>query len=218
MLRNSRQLLVLFYQPETKITMLRNYFFLSALFIFLLSCDSRAQEIPDKETQISAAVMAAPEDKRAEATVLGFDAEGNVVTIREGSNNMVCLADDPNSSGFNAACYHIDLEPFMARGRELKAEGKNPQEVFDIREKEAKSGALKMPKAPATLHVLSGKEGKYNSESGNVENANYRYVVYIPFATAESTGLPERPIVPGGPWIMDPGTHRAHIMVTPPQD
>jgi hypothetical protein len=197
--------------------MRRTYFSISVFILFVLACNSQAQEVPDKEAQISAAVMAAPEDKRAEATVLGFDADGNIVTIREGSNNMVCLADDPNSPDFNAACYHKDLEPFMARGRELKAEGKNPQEVFDIREEEAKSGKLKMPEAPATLHILSGKEGKFNTESGEVENANYRYVVYIPFATAESTGLPERPIVPGGPWIMDPGTHRAHIMVTPPQ-
>jgi len=189
-----------------------------ALGLICLSCKSQAQEIPDKEAQISAAVMAAPEDKRAEATVLGFDADGNIVTIREGSNNMVCLADDPNSPGFNAACYHKDLEPFMARGRMLKTEGKNPQEIVEIREEEARSGALKMPEAPATLHVLSGKEGKYNAESGEVENANYRYVVYIPFATAESTGLPEKPMVPGGPWIMDPGTHRAHIMITPPQN
>jgi hypothetical protein len=188
-----------------------------AIFLLMLACNTQAQEIPNRDEQISAAVMAAPEDKRAEATVLGFDAEGKLVTIREGSNNMVCLADDPNSPGFNTACYHKDLEPFMARGRALKAEGKNPQEVFEIREEEAKSGKLKMPEAPSTLHVLSGKEGKYNAESGEVENANYRYVVYIPFATAESTGLPERPIVPGGPWIMDPGTHRAHIMVTPPQ-
>lgn len=197
---------------------MRNYIFISSFIILTLACKSQAQEIPNKEAQINAAVMAAPEDKRTEATVLGYDADGNVITLREGTNNMVCLADDPESPGFNAACYHKDLEPFMARGRALKAEGKSPQEVFDIREEEAKSGELKMPEAPATLHVLSGKEGEYKAESGEVENANYRYVVYIPFATAESTGLPERPIVPGGPWIMDPGTHRAHIMVTPPQN
>ncbi|WPP49082.1 hypothetical protein [Catalinimonas niigatensis] len=184
--------------------------------LITLSYRTHAQDIPNKEQQIQAAVMAAPEDKRAEATVLGFDAEGKVVTLREGSNNMVCLGDDPDSPGFSTACYHKDLEPFMARGRVLKAEGKSPQEVFDIREEEAKSGKLSMPEAPTTLHILSGKEGKFNAQSGEVDNANYRYVVYIPFATAESTGLPESPIIPGGPWIMDPGTHRAHIMISPP--
>lgn len=190
--------------------------FTSAFLIFAAALYCSAQDMPSKEEQIQAAVMAAPEDKRAEATVLGYDAAGKVVTLRKGTNNMICLADDPKAAGFSVACYHKDLEAFMARGYQLKAEGKSPQQIFDIREEEAKSGKLAMPKNPTTLHILSGQEGKYNAQSATVENANYRYVVYIPFATAESTGLPESPLVPGGPWIMDPGTHRAHIMITPP--
>jgi len=193
-------------------------FFLVTILSLAYAGSSLAQEVPDKDDQIDAAVMAAPENQRAEATVMGYDAEDKLVMLRQGDNNLICLADDPNSPGFNVACYHKGLEPFMARGRALKAQGKNPQEVFDIREEEAKSGSLKMPAEPTTLHVLSGKEGRYNAESGAVENANYRYVVYIPFATAESTGLPLRPMVPGGPWIMDPGTHRAHIMISPPRE
>ncbi len=186
------------------------------VFFSSLLIGSCAKEVPNKEGQIGAAVMAAPEDQRAEATVLGYDAQGKVVTLREGTNNMICLADNPNQNGFSVACYHQELEPFMARGRELKAQGKGPSEIFDIREEEAKAGKLKMPKEGSTLHVLSGKEGKYDPETNQVTGANYRYVVYIPFATAESTGLPLKPMVPGGPWIMDPGTHRAHIMITPP--
>ncbi len=173
-------------------------------------------QIPDADVQIAAAVLAAPEEKREGATVLGFNSKGELVQLIEGTNEMICLADDPNKEGFNVACYHRDLEPFMARGRVLKAEGKTPGEVFDIREREAKEGTLKMPENPTTLHVLSGPNGKYDATTGEVTSANYRYVVYIPFATSESTGLPLRPIVPGGPWIMDPGTHRAHIMITPP--
>ncbi|MEL6923994.1 MAG: hypothetical protein AAFO94_08095, partial [Bacteroidota bacterium] len=115
-----------------------------------------------------------------------------------------------------SVCYHVDLEPFMQRGRELKAEGKSFEEIFDQREAEAKDGSLKMPEQPATMHLLEGAGSNYNAESKTVENANYRYVVYIPWATAETTGLPLKPMVPGGPWIMNPGTHRAHIMITPP--
>jgi len=44
-----------------------------------------------------------------------------------------------------------------------------------------------------------------------------RYVVYTPYATAESTGLPLDPPGPGGPWIMFPGTAGAHIMISPPK-
>ena len=173
-------------------------------------------QIPDMENQIAAAVMAAPEDLRAGAKVYGYDRKGELVVLREGTNNMVCLADDPNREGFNVACYHKDLDPFMARGRELKAEGKGFQEIFDIREAAAKAGTLKMPEQPTTLHLLEGADGRYDAATGQVAGANYRYVVYIPWATAESTGLPLEPLVPGGPWIMDPGTHRAHIMITPP--
>ena len=46
-------------------------------------------------------------------------------------NEMVCLADDPKQDGFSAACYHKDLDPFMGRGRELKAARKSLKEIFD---------------------------------------------------------------------------------------
>ena len=175
-----------------------------------------SQPIPDKDLQLASAVMAAPEGERAEATVMGYDAEDNIVMLKEGTNSLICVADNPNRTGFQCVCYHKDLEPFMQRGRELRAEGKSFQEVFDTREKEAKEGSLQMPQQPTTLHLLEGPEGRFDLETGEVIGANYRYVVYIPWATSESTGLPLEPIVPGGPWIMDPGTHRAHIMITPP--
>ncbi len=168
------------------------------------------------QDQIGAAVMAAPEDMRAGATVLGYDDPGQLSIIRKGTNEIICLSDDPEKAGFNVACYHRDLEPFMSRGRELKAQGKNSKEVFDIREEEVQAGKLKMPSQPTTLHILSGSHGKYDPATDSVIDAAYRYVVYIPYATPESTGLPLQPIVPGGPWIMDPGTHRAHIMISPP--
>ncbi len=182
--------------------------------IQLISCAQEA--IPDRQNQISEAVMAAPEEDRADATVYGYDRNGEYVELRNGTNNLICVSDDPARPGFQSVCYHKDLLPFMNRGRELQKEGRSSQEIFDIREQEAKSGTLKMPEQATTLHLLEGKEGFFDESSGLVKNANYRYVVYIPWATAESTGLPLKPLVEGGPWIMDPGTHRAHIMITPP--
>lgn len=193
--------------------------------IFILFClfylPSCAQEatIPNPDLQIAAAVMAAPEDVRQGATVYGYNSKGAMVLLREGTNAQICRSDDPNREGFQVVCYHKDLEPFMTRGNELRAEGKTSGEIFDIREEEAKAGQLKMPEQPTTLHLLEGPAGKYDAEKGEVMGAYYRYVVYIPWATAESTGLPTKPMVKGGPWIMDPGTHRAHIMISPrPED
>lgn len=172
--------------------------------------------IPSKEIQIKTAVLAAPNEKQKDASVLGYDTNGELVELRKGANEMICIADDPNGKGFSVSCYQADLEPFMQRGRDLKAEGKSFQEIFDIREEEAKSGKLQMPKDGATLFVLSADT--FEPSSGKVGDTYLRYVVYLPWATAGTTGLPLKPDAPGMPWLMDPGTHRAHIMITPPRE
>lgn len=172
-------------------------------------------DINTDEALVATALMAAPAESREECTVIGFNMTGEFVTFKEGTNNLICLADDPSKDGFNAACYHKSLEPFMARGRELRAEGKNPQEIFDMREAESKAGTLTLGDPGATLHIYYGPESKYDPKTGEVKEANYRYVVYMPWATSASTGLPKSPIAPNHPWIMNPGTHRAHIMITP---
>ncbi|WP_163381431.1 hypothetical protein [Cyclobacterium sp. SYSU L10401] len=189
-----------------------------SIFTLLLFFHAEAQQIPSKAMQIKTAVLAAPEDLRDGAMVYGYDAQGDWTILREGSNEMVCIADDPKSDGFNVACYHQELEPFMERGRELKKEGKNFKEIFDTRENEAKAGSLTMPKDGATLYALTAEAEDYDALKGEVKNTYLRYVVYIPWATQESTGLALKPEAPGMPWIMDPGTHRAHIMINPPKE
>jgi len=166
------------------------------------------------EALVATALMAAPKESRSGCTVIGYNMAGEFVTLKEGDNEFICLADNPNQDGFSAACYHKDLEPFMARGRELSAEGKTGQEIFNIREEEVKSGKLGI-KAGLTLHVYYGAKTLYDPETSTVAGAQTRYVVYMPWATSESTGLPEAPMAPNHPWLMEPGTHRAHIMITP---
>ena len=172
----------------------------------------------DKEQQIAAASFAAPTEVRDGAKIYGYDDDGNFMTLREGSNEMICIADDPNKDGFEVVSYHNSLEPYMARGRVLKAEGKSFAERRDIREKEAAELTLFMPEKSATLHILHGKNGYFDIDSSKVRNAKYRYVVYIPFATQASTGLSLQPNAPGHPWLMFPGKANAHIMITPPKD
>ncbi|AYB34611.1 hypothetical protein [Chryseolinea soli] len=184
---------------------------------FVLASLMAAAQIPSPEVQIKLATLAAPAELRDKAQVYGYNEKGELVVLRKGENGMICLGDDPNQAGLSVSCYHKDLEPFMARGRELKKEGKKNDEVFTIREQEVKSGKLVMPKSPSTLYVYSAKDDQYDKTTGEVKDGYLRYVIYIPYATAESTGLPLQPSTPGMPWIMDPGTHRAHIMINPAQ-
>ena len=184
------------------------------------SNDSNKQlkAIDTDEALIATALMAAPEESRSRCKVIGYNMAGEFVTMRNGDNEFIVLVDNPNQDGFNAACYHKDLEPFMARGRALRAEGKNGQEIFAIREAEMKSGKLKITPG-STLHIYYGAKTMYDPETSKVESAQLRYVVYMPWATPESTGLPKSPMAKNHPWIMNPGTHRAHIMISPlPED
>jgi len=163
--------------------------------------------------QIAAAVLAAPEDRRAGAKVLSWDASGKLVTLREGSNDMICLGDDPKTEGFESNCYHISLEPYMARGRELLAQGVTGDRN-QIRWKEVQEGKLMMPEKPAILYTLTGT--RFNEATGKVDEEYRRSTVYTPFATTESTGLSTK-ASSTDPWIMFPGTAGAHIMITPPR-
>jgi hypothetical protein len=185
------------------------------LLFAMLSLNAFAQTMPTAEEQIAATVQAVPEELRAGAAVLGYNAEGKLIELRKGTNELVCLADDPKDAArFSAACYHKDLEPFMARGRELTAQGiTGGNRNAEYRWKEIKEGKLKMPKEPRMLYVLSGKG--YDAASGKVTDGQVRWVIYVPFATAESTGLSTKS-KRGEPWLMDAGTAGAHIMITPP--
>lgn len=181
--------------------------------VLVMATAAGAQAV-SKDAQVTQAVLAAPEERRAGATVLGFE-NGTLVTLRQGSNDLVCLADNPATPGFSVACYHRDLEPFMARGRELAAQGVADDKVRDqTRYDEIKAGTLKMSREPRMLYVMTGKG---IDASGAVEAAYTRWVVYVPFATGDMLGLATKPAGPGVPWLMDPGTGGAHIMISPPR-
>ena len=191
--------------------MVRSISFLSCLLFALLL---QGQNPNSKAWQIKTALMAVPSAYQEGAKIYGYDDNGKFTVLREGNNDYIALANDPNSKKFSTAAYHKSLEPFMARGRELRSEGKDFQEVFDIREAEVKAGKLTMPDK-TTLYVFTGT---VNSDSGAIENPYLRAVFYLPYATGASTGLPTTPMPPGQPWLMDAGTHRAHIMISPPKN
>ena len=164
--------------------------------------------------QIASAVQAAPPDRRDAAAVLGFDATGALVELRKGTNDLVCVADDPSDPAITIVCYHADLAPFFARGRELLAQGVKGRPRDETRWKEIEAGTLKMAKEPRASYVLTGKA--IDAATGVVSEPFLRWVIYTPYATPESTGLPTAPS-PGAPWLMFAGTPGAHIMITPPK-
>jgi hypothetical protein len=180
----------------------------------LLASTVVAADIPSPEVQIAGAILAAPPELREGAAVLGYSPQGDLVRLREGKNELICLANDSSKNRFSVACYHRDLEPYMARGRELLAQKVTGQKRNDVRWKEVAEGKLSMPREPRTLYVLTGTG--FDTSSGKVTEAYLRWVIYVPFATTETTGLSTK-ASDSAPWLMSPGTAGAHIMINPPK-
>jgi len=80
-----------------------------------------------------------------------------------------------------------------------------------MRYAEVKASKLKMPTQPASLYQIFGPKDAFDATTGTVTKGNALFVVYIPFATTESTGLSTTPSSTK-PWLMLPGTPKAHIM------
>ena len=164
--------------------------------------------------QITVAVLPLPNDMRAGATVLGYGADGKLSQLRKGSGDMTCLAPNRSAPRFHVACYHNSLEPFMARGRALRASGVTGDGVDSARFREIKSGTLALPKTPASLYSLTGDWTTLDAAALTTKGARPLFVIYIPFATAQTTGLSDKP-ARGTPWLMGAGTPKAHIMFVP---
>ena len=185
-----------------------------AIFTVLFVSVAGAADVPSAEVQIAGAILAAPAELRDGASVIGYNPQGAQVRIREGKGELICLASDPAKAAFNVACYHRDLEPFMARGRELLAQKVTGAKRTETRFKEIEEGKLVMPKEPRTLYVLTGTS--FDAATGKVQDSYLRWVIYVPFATPQSTGLSTK-ASDGAPWLMGAGTAGAHIMINPPK-
>jgi hypothetical protein len=162
--------------------------------------------------QIAAAVLPLPDSMRAGAAVLGYT-NGKLVRLRAGSNEMICLADNPAQKGFETSCYHRALEPFMARGRALRASGVTERHAIDsLRLADVRSGRLVMPKGPAMLASLFAESDSFDPAGGRPEKSSMLHVIYLPYATSASSGISAAP-AKDRPWLMYGGKPWAHVML-----
>ncbi len=185
---------------------------IALLLLSLATSGLAGQESPvvDRDSQIGQAGLAAPPSLRAAATVLGYGGDERpadaLTVLREGTNSLICLADDPAEAGFHVACYHRSLDEFMALGRRLRMEGKGRSEIMDARYAALEAGSLVMPER-AALFSLSAEDAP-----DDPAGARRLAVLYVPGATAEELGLPAKPDG-DAPWLMLPGTPWAHVMI-----
>jgi hypothetical protein len=182
--------------------------------VLLSAASPAAAQNPTVAWQIAAAVLPLPDSMRAGAEVLGYKAAGGpLVQLRAGTNQMICLADDPTDDRFAAHCYHKSLAAFMQRGRELRAAGITKRsEVDSARLAEINAGTITMPAGGAALYSLYADSLNFDPIAGRPKQSSMLLSFYLPYATQESTGISVMPLT-DQPWLMYPGKPWAHLMI-----
>jgi hypothetical protein len=63
-----------------------------------------ATAMPSADDRIALAMQAAPPSISAQARIVDFDANGELVELRPGTNGWMCLPNDPNTPGEDPMC------------------------------------------------------------------------------------------------------------------
>lgn len=169
-----------------------------------LASAEKMEDTRTVEDKITQAVKPLPESMRDGATVVEYDAQGYRTILREGTNSMVCEPDDPSTEGFRVSCYHKYRIARLNFEHQLAATGMDPKEVFKARSAKVDAALLPLPVAGQMSYGLYG-----DTEAAARPGRSIR----VPYATADSTGLPTERDEDEGIWLMQAGTNRAHIMV-----
>ena len=108
-----------------------------------------APDVPPPEVQIAGAVLAAPAELREGAAVIGYNAQGVQGKIREGKNEMICLASHPTKTA---------MEQYQIGSDELALQIPKLRKLIDtdIRNLEKQLDAAGAPPTPGRLPDWKG--------------------------------------------------------------
>jgi hypothetical protein len=187
---------------------------LIALGALALSVSAFAQAAPPaapalepgaSQADVDKAVLAAPANLRAQATVIKWNpADWTYVTLRKGTNRLVCFDSSgyPGQEAFSVECSSIANLDRIKQNLMFESEPDLTKRRAAIAAAE-KDGTRPKPEYGSVWYHLWGKE-----QAG----ARSHMTVAVPGATAQTTGLPDNGKM-GGVWVMDAGTSAAHLMI-----
>ena len=156
-----------------------------------------------KDDLIAQAVSAVPDELRAGATVVNYDAKGDPVVLRAGTNGVVCTPNQ-NKDNYSVNCYAQLLRAQHDLQAKEKAAGKDAKAIAADTDAAYASGQLMRAPAGSTIY---GRSGKSEAE------AREMWVVLMPNVKGEDLGLPTKRMNASSPWMMRSGTAGAHIMM-----
>src|ERR1700680_817743 len=172
-----------------------------ALGFLAVSAGAFAQA-PD-QAAIDKALLAAPAQLKAGATVVKWKADFTYDTLEKGTNRLVCYdkSGQPGQQPFMVECTSLGNLDRAAQNMKFEAisDKKASQAAFEAAEKD---GSRVKPEFGSVWYHLMGADA---------EHTRTHMTIAVPGATKQSLGLPEDN-KSGGVWIMNAGTTTAHLM------
>ena len=164
-----------------------------------------ANAFAQSSPEIDKAVLAAPANQRAGATVIKWKPDFTYDTLRKGTNKLVCYdrSGFPLQRPFSVECTMLTNLDRAAQNLKAEATGDKAKSeaMLDAMEK---SGTRVKPEFGSVWYHLSGNDQA---------SATTHMTIAVPGATQKTMGLPESAAAAnGGVWIMNAGTSTAHLM------
>jgi hypothetical protein len=174
--------------------------------VFGLLLTPLATAVGQGRQELDWAVLPLPPAMRSGAGIVRYTAAGGWHALRDATNALVCVTDEPDDMRISVACYPESLMPYVARQRALATK---PRAVGDsLLAAEVRAGALPL-RVGALSHNL---EGEINPETGTPDEVWVWKELALPFADAEGTGLSTED-VGETPWLHHGGEYDAHVMI-----
>ena len=172
---------------------------LIVLTILAVAASAFAQD----QAAIDKALLAAPGNLKAAATVIKWKSDATYDTLKKGTSNLVCYdkSGQPNLPAFIVECTSMGNLPRAAQNMKFEAMGDKAkvQAALDAAEKD---GSRVKPEFGSVWYHYMGADP---------EHARNHMTIAVPGATKQSLGLPDNN-QSGGVWIMNAGTSTAHLM------
>lgn len=156
---------------------------------------------------IAQAIRPLPEDLRAGATVFRYDpATGERVVLRQGNNHVECRPKD--EEGFTR-CTPTANASRSDLSEKLRAQGLSDDEVSAALAEAERKGEI-------NPRIFGSLSYRLYDEPDRIQ---LLWIVSVPNATPEQLGMPtgaQRDNALAGkgtPWMMNPGTPGAHLMI-----
>lgn len=171
----------------------------------------------DSVQQLAALPLPLPDSLRANATLVGVDANKQRVTLRSGSNGVVCTVWVPGEDSFDVRCYQQGFMPVIDERWKHAAAGSSYRAMQHDLDSAIAAKAIVLPDHPTAGYRMLGPARAFDAKAGRVTKEIERWEsIHIPYRTGAEMGLPSEE-QGGSLFVMSPGTYWAHVMIMHPE-